>query len=515
MKKELLRVEHLTKLYERVYSLDDLSFCLYEGEIIGITGLNRSGKTTLANILNGVFRQDAGTIWIDEKKVSISSPNSARSLGIYCIGQNPDLIQNLSIAENLSLFSQGSRKVFVNHKADLCKAQEVLNDMGLPLSAETKCFNLTLTEQRLLQIVKGFFIGCHILIIDNITNSYSVSEQQDIFSMLRLLRKRGCGVIFISQDSEQLFSICDRVLVLRKGYYAGKLYPEDYCKERLMNLLIGHPNHDLFSHDSSAIGEEIFRIERLCTRNLHNLSLSLHRSEILGISDIGSSNLQDLFWILTGDEPIESGSIFLGGQLIRQFSPENMLQNRIGFVFVSPARSDLFPNLTVAENINLLLLNRLSNSLGFLRPSLESYSSHELLESLPFPEKTLNTKVKDLRISREHEVMILLERWQKIYPHVLFLIDIFCELDVLARKHLRSKLAEISCQGTAIILVSADFAELMKFCDRMITLENGFVLKERISENKMLSLILPSKRADASPGSEYRTRQEMRTLDKE
>ena len=285
MKKELLRVEHLTKLYEKIHILDDLSFCLYEGEIMGITGLNRSGKTTLANILNGVLRQDAGAIWINEKKAAISSPNSARSLGIYCIGQNPDLIPNLSIAENLSLFSKGSLKLFVNHKADLCKAQEVLYDMGLSLSAETKCFNLTLTQRRLLQIVKGVFIGCRILIIDNITNSYSVSEQQDIFSMLRLIRQRGCGVIFISQDSEQLFSICDRVLVLRKGYYAGKLYPEDYCKERLVNLLVGYPNHDLLSHNSSAIGEEIFRIEGLCTKNLHNLSLSLHRGEILGISD--------------------------------------------------------------------------------------------------------------------------------------------------------------------------------------------------------------------------------------
>lgn len=477
MKKELLRVEHLIKLYEKVHSLDGLSFCLHEGEIIGITGLNRSGKTTLANILNGVFHQDAGTIWIDEKKVSISSPNSARSLGIYGIGHNPDLIQNLSIAENLSLFSRDSRRVFVNYKADLSKAQEVLRYMGLSFSAETKCFNLTLPQQRLLQIVKGVFIGCHILIIDNITNSYSLSEQQDIFSMLRLIRERGCGVIFISQDSDQLFSICDRVLVLRNGYYAGKLYPEDYSKERLMNLLVGHPNHDFLAHNSSVIGEEIFRMEHLCTRNLHDLSLSLHRGEILGISDVSSSNLHDLFRILTGDEPIESGTIFLDNQPIRQFTPENMLKNRIGLISVSHTRSDLFPNLTVAENVNLLMLNRLSNSLGFLCPRLETYSSHELLDALPFSEKTLNTKVKDLRLSREHEVMILLERWQKICPRVLFLIDIFCELDVLARKHLRSRLAEIGRQGTAIILVSADFAELMKSCDRIITLENGFALE--------------------------------------
>ena len=488
MKKELLRVEHLTKLHDNIHSLNDLSFSLYEGEIMGLTGLNRSGKTTLADILTGILYQYAGTIWIDEESVSISSPNTARELGIYCIRQNPDLVPNLSIAENLSLLSCRSQGFFTNRKADLCKVQSLLQEMGLPFSAETKCGILTLTQQRLLQMAKSVFIGCRILIVDNITNAYSSYEQQDFFSTLQLIRKQGCGIIFISQDPEQLFSFCDRILVLRKGYYAGKLFPADYNKELLMSLLVGYTYQELFSRYSSAIGEEIFRIECLCTKSLHNFSLSLHQGEILGISDISNSNLQDLLRLFIGDEPIISGTISLAGQPIRQFSPQNLLRHRIGVVSMSPIRSDLFPNLTIAENANLLLLSRLTNYLGILRPQLERYSSHELLERLPFSEKNLHSTVQDLRVSREHEVMILLERWQKIRPHVLFLMDIFCDLDMVARKHLRFKLAELSCQGTAIVLLSADFSELLLLCDRIITLENGRVLKGRNADNEPLSI---------------------------
>lgn len=280
MKKELLQVDHLTKYHDKIPSLDDLSFSLYEGEILGLTGLNRSGKTTLAEILNGIQHQDSGTIWLGDVCASISSPNMARELGIYSIGQSLDLVPNLSIAENLTILSNQKQGFWANRKADILRIGALLDEFGIAFSPEIKCGRLTLIQQRLIQIVKGIFIGCNILIIDNITDAYSASEKQEFFSLLRFVRDRGCGIIFISQNVEQLFSVCDRILVLRKGYCAGKLFPGDYQKEKLMNLLVGHAFHDLPSHYPAVIGEEVFRVEHLRTKGLHDFSLSLRRGEL-------------------------------------------------------------------------------------------------------------------------------------------------------------------------------------------------------------------------------------------
>lgn len=474
MEKEALHVEYLTKYYETLCALDNVSFSLYQGEILGLTGLNGSGKTTLAKILSGNLQPDSGTIWVNGTCVVIPSSNAARDLGIYYIGQRSDLVPNLSIAENLTVLSDhSSRHLFFNQKADFCKSRLFLEEVGITLSVSEKCNALSLVQQHMLQVAKGLLLGCRVLIVDNVTNAYSSCEQDAFFSLLRRVQSMGCSVLFISQNPNQLFRISNRILVLRRGYYAGKLFPDEYSREKLMSMFVGHAYSELFSRRAFAADIEVLRVMHLSTDHYHDLNFSLHKSEILGISDVTSSDRFSLFNLFTGREPLHAGEISIFGKDIGPLTPQNLLNHRIGFIAPMSTGTSLFSNLTVAENAYLLQLRRLSNRFGFIRPSMERYAIQELHARNLFPDWSLNTKVKDLRINREHEIMLLLERWQQISPHVLFLCDIFLDLDPLAKKRLWRQLTEIAFRGTAIILVSSDFSEMFTLCDRIIELGNG------------------------------------------
>lgn len=473
MKKEILRVEHLTKTFTGIRILDNLSFSLYESEILGLTGLNHSGKTTLANILNGASRPNDGTIWFHGKKVIIPSTKAARSLGIYCIGRQADLILDQTVSENLSLLPEQSiNGIFINKKENLVKTQRLLHKMGLCIDAKVRCGSLSPAQQHFVQIAKGVLFHSRIIVIDGITSSYSAPELEAFFSLLRRVQEQNISVIFITQKYAQLFPISSRILVLRKGYAAGTVFPEDYTAEALSALMSGQPHTTSFSHRPFRSKEEVFRIEHVYTPSLHDINLSLAKGEILGINAMNDSDTPSIMRIFTNDEPVLSGSVFLHGKELKNLSPNKLAENRIGVISFSLMRFNLFPNLTVLENLNLLRLKRLKNAAGFISSRIERYTALEFSDTLSFPEKHLYTKVRDLRLSPEQEIMILLERWRSVSPHVLLLSGISRDLDAVSLEQIWSKLESLSAHGTAIILFSTDFSELLPLCDRVISIED-------------------------------------------
>ncbi len=244
-----------------------------------------------------------------------------------------------------------------------------------------------------------------------------------------------------------------------------------------MSMLVGHVYSELFSRRAVAADVEVLEVRHLCTNHYHNLNFSLHKGEILGISDVTSSDRFGMLNLFTGRERLYSGEILLCGEKIAPLTPGNLLKHRMGFVVPLSAGTTLFPNLTVAENTYLLQLGKMSNPFGVLRPSMERFVMQELQDQRLFPSWSLNTKVKDIRMDREYEIMILLERWKRVAPHVLLLCDIFLDLDPVVKKRLWRELAEIAFRGAAIILFSSDFSEMFTLCDRLIELENGYMVE--------------------------------------
>lgn len=477
MKNELLRVEHLDKIHNGVQILDDLSFSLYEGEILGLTGLNHSGKTTLANILNGICTPDCGTIWVNGEKVQIFSTKSARNLGIYGIGQEPDLIPDQTVSENLALCLGKSPKSFIIHKKEnLLNAQGILHKMELSINARTKCRSLTDAQQHLIQIVKGFLFQSRVLIIDNVTSLYSEKELAVFFDLLHLVQKKRVAIIFISQKTHQLFSVSTRILVMRKGTIAGTLFPEEYTAKTLSALMTGQPQPALFLCRPAHEKKEVFRIEHLYTSSLSNINFSLEKGEILGVNASVSSDTPSLMRVFTNRERPLSGSIFIEGRKLKKLTPREFAANRIGVIPFSLMRPNLFLNLTVLENLNLLQLKRLRNAIGLVSSRIERYTVQEFSKNLSLSEQQLYSKVRDLQLSPEQEIAILLERWRCVSPRVLLLSGISRDLDAIALRRIWSRLEHFSFQHTSIILLSTDSSDLLTQCDRVITLEEEPIL---------------------------------------
>ena len=484
MKKEVLRFEHITKMFDSLHGLKSLSFCLFEGEILGVAGMNSAGKSTLANLIAGTRVPESGAMYLRGNLVNIFSAKAARALGIYHIGPTPDLVPALSIAENLSLFSN---HFFIRRKREAAEISTLLNDMHLPFQPDTICQSLTLPQQHLVQIAKGVANDCQIIMIDDVTNAYSPNELAVFISTLQLVVKRSISVILISQLYEQLFSACDRILLLRDGQYAGQMFHEDYQREKFLSLLTGHAYQELISPRRTLIGDVVFCAESLVSNSLHNLTFSVRQGEILGITDITHSNSMALPEVLTGKEFLLSGSISICGKKLTALTAQNLVAHDIGIITSRTPYYGLFPNMGLTENLTTLMMPKLSR-FGFLRPNLYAYVKKEFFKSqegLPDP----TGFPSDFSLTPKENVLIVLEQWRVAGVKVLFLADLTQDLDIVARKAVWQRIEEIAHMGISVVLLSSDFTELTHITDRFIILENGSIIKELPGTSRLSTVL--------------------------
>lgn len=497
MRTEILRMEGITKLFPGVKALNNVSINVFKGEVLAIVGENGAGKSTLIKIIAGANSKDGGRIYLNEKEVEINSPHDSQKLGISIIRQEPNLIPNLSIADNIFLGREKCHSViFIDRRHIHEKTSQLLERVGLGVDTETLAGSLSVAQRQMVEIARALAINSSLLIMDEPTASLTERETEILKKIIFKLKDEGVTVIFVSHRLNEVLEVADRIAVIRDGESMG-IYPRSECNEEmLISLMAGRDIEEPGARGIRSVGSEILRVENISTRDLlKNISFTVNRGEILGFAGLIGSGRTELLNVIFGISPKSSGSIIIDGKQVEIRRPIDAIRNKIGLIPEERKLQSLIVNMSIKENISLSSLDRISH-LGFIRSRLERYLVRHYMKRFELKSQGNDEKVKYLSGGSQQKVAV--SKWLSIKPDVLMLDEPTKGIDVNAKREIQNMIRELANEGKGIIFVSSQLQELLNVCDRIMVIHNGMIkgelAREEATEEKILSMTISKTR---------------------
>ncbi len=310
----LLQMKDIHKTFPGVYALRDINLEVRAGEVHALLGENGAGKSTLIKVLGGIYQADQGEIFIDGNKVEISDVRDAQQQGISIIHQELVLVPYMTVAENIYLGREPKNGLFVNHRKMEEKAQNLLDAYQMNIDATMVVANLTTAQQQMVEIVKAISFDSKILVMDEPTSSISDKEVEFLFNTMRILTKKGVGIIYISHKMSELDQICDRVTVLRDGKYVGTEVVKETTKEKLISMMVGRELQKYYTRNFQEAGEVVLKCENISDGKLvKDACFEIRKGEIVGFSGLVGSGRSELMKCIFGLNKNSSGDIFIDG----------------------------------------------------------------------------------------------------------------------------------------------------------------------------------------------------------
>jgi ribose transport system ATP-binding protein len=474
VKTELLRIERLAKSFVGVEALYNVNLNIYTGEILGLLGLNGSGKSAVVEVLAGIHPKDRGRILWNEGEVNLHNPTEARRLGIHCILQTSKLVPNLSLAENLVVLSRGAgRRIMVNWRDIGEQAQHILARVGLTLPPEQRARTLTMLERHLVEIAKALHEGVQLIVMDDVTDDYTPRDFEMLKSVLFMLREQQISVLLASRRLTGMMEICDRITVLRDGATVRTLHRDEYSEQALTNLLVGYRFSDSLVQATHELGDEVLRIANAAVEGVFShLDCTLHRGEVLGVIDLDGTMGAALAHLLCGQAALTFGAIYLRGKPFRPRTLRSALAQGIGII-PEDGLGTLHRNLTLADNLSFLTYRKLARFPGRVNRRMQRFLVREYLPHMATPDQPDQTPVDTLE--KSDQLRVLLYRWLIRKPDVLVLVRPALGIDLISRKTLYALIDQLARAGIAILLISSELAETATHCDRVLLVRAGKV----------------------------------------
>ena len=477
----LLTATGVRKSYGGVAALRHASFELRAGEVHAIVGENGAGKSTLIKVLTGAVTADEGEIRVDGELVHQPSPHKARALGVVAIYQQPALFPDLTVAENIALASEtGGPLRVLDWKARRTRAREVLEQIGARIDPEWTVNRLSMAEQQLVEIARALQAKARVLILDEPTASLTEQEAEKLFEIIRDLRGRGVGLVYISHRLDELFQIADRVTVLRDGTVIGTEPMADIDRPKMIRMMVGRDLSAVFPKLAAPVGDVV----------LEAGGLELRSGEIVGMAGMvgsGRTEFAESIFGLRG-----ATSVRIGGREHRIQSPADAIALGIAYVPEDRRRNGLIMEMAVPANITLASLAGI-----FLHPNRERALAEEYRHRLQVKAPSMTAPVKTLSGGNQQKVS--LARWLATKPRVLILDEPTQGIDVGAKSEIHQQMCELAAAGTAILMISSELPEVLGMSDRIAVMHEGKIVRivpraEATQEN-ILALAIGSEAA--------------------
>ncbi|MEM5947341.1 ABC transporter ATP-binding protein [Spirochaetia bacterium 38H-sp] len=472
-----LELRGIGKVFPQVVANKNVSFSAKAGDVIGLLGENGAGKTTLMNILFGLYQPSYGEIVIDGKVVSFSSPADAIRAGIGMVHQHFMLVEAHTVLENLIL-SDASLPFFFPEKVMRKKVEALLDKYGFELDLDAVVWDLSAGEQQRVEIVKALLQGSDVLILDEPTSVLTPSEAEELFSILRSLAKEGHIVILISHKLEEIMSVCNRVVVLRKGEVVGESSIEGLDSKALARMMVGRDVVLSFEREDVPAGPVILDVKDLVVNGdrgelaVDGVSFYLEGGRILGIAGVSGNGQKELVEAITGLRKPVSGKISLKGHDVTGASPRLLHSLGIGHVPEERLRFGTVPNLLVFENAILKHhhMQPFSDVLFLNYPQIEEHA-RSLIDS--YSVETPSVKVRTGNLSGGNIQKLILGREMSRNPELLVASHPTYGLDVGATEYIRKKILQQRARGSAVLLISEDLDEIFELSDVIAVIYRG------------------------------------------
>jgi len=503
--KPILQAMQICKRYPGVQALDGVDFELKKGEIHALVGQNGAGKSTLVEIIAGSIPFDSGEIFIDGEKCMNLDPSKAIEFGVQTVHQENQLVEEISVAENIFLYNLPRTKYgFVNLSHCIQEADKLLETLGIEVKSGEKVSELTFVEKKLISIAKAFSHQAKILILDEPTASLDESGKKVLFDLIKRYSKLGLSTIYISHHLNEIFEICERVTVFKDGKLVSTKYIADTDIHSVVHEMIGKSSDKLYSRSKrksvDTIKESILQFNGFSRQNVvRDVSFSIHAGEIYGLAGLVGSGRTELANLIFGIDKKESGTILLDGQDITPNHPFDAIKKGFGFLTEDRKDSGLVLMHPIKDNISLVDLVKKGQAPSFLNLKKETLDTQEMSKSLDVKTPTILQRVVNL--SGGNQQKVVLAKWLFAKSNIIIFDEPTVGIDVGSKSEIYKLINTLAAEGKFIIIISSDNPELVSVCDRVGIMRFGQLVKElegdQISEEQILKYTLGVNEAQA------------------
>lgn len=490
----ILEMKGISKQFAAVKVLHEVDFRIRRGEVHALMGENGAGKSTLIKILTGVYSKDAGSILFDGKELNAANALEAQKAGISTIYQEISLVPQLSIAENIYIGREIKKKGVIDWKETNQKSVELLKTLGLDIDVTKPLSSYGTAIQQMVAIARSILIDAKLVIMDEATSSLDEDEVNVLFGIIRKLKERGISILFISHRLPEIFEIADTLTVLKDGYLVGEYRTKDLTKTELISKMIGRNAEDIVNGKRSfrKVNDEVYlKADDIQSGiKLRGLHLTIHKGEVVGLAGLLGAGRTELARVIFGIDKKDKGEIEINGKRVEFKLPRYAIDYGLAFCSENRKVEGIIPNLSVAENISIANMKQYSR-FGVINRARQKEVAEDYVEKIRI--KTPNVDQKIMNLSGGNQQKVILSRWMSMNPDFIILDEPTRGIDVGAKKEIEELIRQIADQGISILLISSEFEELIRNCDRIEVIADGrnvgSLTGEEIAEDRIMELI--------------------------
>ena len=481
----MLSMEGVCKSFSDVPVLKDVCFDLSPGEVHILAGENGAGKTTLIKILAGVHTDYTGEIGLHGKSVRFKSPHDASLHGISAIHQDMSLVNSMSVADNIFLGRENTR---MNLLMDFAKQRKLaavlLKQLNISADLNSPVGKLPVSVRQMIEIAKALVHDARVIIMDEPTSALSSTEVDRLFNIIADLKRRGCGIIYISHRMEEIYTIADRITVLRDGKFIGTSPAKDLPQEDLIQWMVGRTISQQFPDRTSNPGATVFSIRDFSLADpsgtgrwaVENLSFDLHAGEILGIAGLQGSGKSEFLNGLFGTYGrVDNGQVRLENRSFPIRSPASSIRQGVALLTNDRKGTGLVPPMDVQKNISLASLKDVSPR-SWMNHSREETAARQDIRDYDI--KVFSPRQEVDTLSGGNQQKVVLAKWLRIKPRILLLDEPTIGVDVGAKHEIYELMNRWTADGIAILLITSELPELLAMSDRILVLHRGRITSE-------------------------------------
>ncbi len=474
-----LKMTGISLAFPGVQALKQVSFEVKSGEIHALVGANGAGKSTLMKVLSGAETADEGTIRLDGKALSITSPRDTKQIGIDLVQQEVDvaLVPYLTVAENicLDLLTDGTMTGLVSQRRYIQRAKEALATLQADISVKTRVEELRLAEKQLVLIARALVQERRFLILDEPTAPLSQAETSHLFSVVRRLAERGLGIIFISHRLQELYEICDSISVMRDGQLISRHLLTDITKEAVVEQMLGRQLTSV-AKTSRVNATNVLTVESATNADVHDISLTVQAGEVVGIAGLVGAGKTELCKALFGDRPFQEGKVRIGGKAHRLRNPQAAIQAGIGLVPEERRKEGILVADSVAENLTAAAAHDFVNRWGLMDRRKEADQASQWVKELGI--KVADVKQEVGQLSGGNQQKVAIGKWLLTDVSVLVLDEPTKGVDVGAKQDIYRLIDGLAQQQKGILYATSEWDELLTVTDRIYVMFDGRIVHE-------------------------------------
>ena len=474
----ILKMQGIQKYFPGVHALDDAQLEIRSGEVMGLIGENGAGKSTLMKILTGIYPKDGGTIEFFGEQIEINGPKDAQNRGICIVHQELNLMQHLTVADNIFIGRESTKGLFLDKADQNRRTQELLDSLHLTIDPKAEVRTLSVAKQQMVEIAKALsYNDTKILILDEPSAVLTDTEIDDLFTFVNQLKETGVGIIYISHRMDELKRITDRITVMRDGQYVGIRETAVTEIAEIVRMMVGRTIYEEPKTCSAVPADApvILECEHLNSWQVKDVSFKLKKGEILGFSGLMGAGRTETMRLLCGADPMDSGVVKINGKEVKIKTPKDAVELGIGYLSEDRKRYGLCLNLSITDNTIMTSINKLFKG-PFVNEAKADKASEEYIEKIRT--KTPSTKTKVGSLSGGNQQKVVISKWLLRDCDILIFDEPTRGIDVGAKSEIYKLMNQLAPEGKSIIMISSDMPELLRMSDRVMVMCEGRVTGE-------------------------------------